>query len=463
MGRALIVRIGVGGRFKKPATKLSRTSSAWPTLVALGPSERPQLLLDALRKSLRHKDLALILRDPKDDVFRVQAVCGYRGKDFSSMQLNQDSPLMRHFVAHPVTTRYDQLERLPWFKFLPMPEQEAMAELEAGVIEPLSTETGLAGILVLGQRRPKRSMGAERMQWRGALLSRADRIRLATIIEGWWLRHQLRKEQQSPTVTAQAPRQADQLTHLEQTTRGLAHDLNNILTIIISHAQLLEDEEPGSEAKGHAAAIREAGLYGAQSVLRMRGLQGRPADLDLRRVEVNEIIRSTLQMIDPRWRQGRISYPSGLGDYGFLRLASGTTAAHGGTKGPPPALVVTLRPAGYIFGSAMELRRVLTNIVSNAVDALPSEDGRIVIDSRQDGERAIINIKDNGAGIPPSNMRRIFEPYFTTKGRSGRGLGLSISQGILARHGGTLEVESREGRGSTFTILLPLTKLEDRL
>ena len=59
MGRALIVRIGVGRRFKKPATKLSRMSSAWPTLVALDPSERPQLLLDALRKSLRHEDLAL--------------------------------------------------------------------------------------------------------------------------------------------------------------------------------------------------------------------------------------------------------------------------------------------------------------------------------------------------------------------------------------------------------------------
>ena len=421
------------------------------------------MLLDAMRQSLRHEDLALILPDPKDDVFRVQAICGYRGKDFSTVQFTQDSPLVRHFGAHPVTIQYGQLERLPWFKFLPTPEQEAMAELESGVIEPLSTESGLAGLLIIRRRRRNRSLGAERMQWRGPLLSRVDRIRLATLIDVWWLRYQLRKGQRHPPGITQQPMEADQLTHLEQTTRGLAHDLNNILTIIISHAQLLENEVPGIEFRGHAAAIRQAGIDGAQSVLRIRGFQDRPADLDSRRVEVNEIITSTLQLMEPRWRQGRISYPSGVGGHGFLQLASGTTAAYGGTKGPQSALVVTLRPTGYIWGSLTELRRVLTNIVSNAVDALPSENGRIEIDSRRDGERAIINIKDNGAGIPPSNMGRIFEPYFTTKGRRGRGLGLSISQSIVSRHGGKMEVESRERRGSTFTILLPLAKLENRL
>ena len=114
-----------------------------------------------------------------------------------------------------------------------------MAELESGIIEPLSTESGLAGLLIIRRRKRNRSLGAERMQWRGRLLSRVDRIRLATLIDVWWLRYQLRKGQRHPPGITQQPMEADQLTHLEQTTRGLAHDINNILTIIISHAQLL--------------------------------------------------------------------------------------------------------------------------------------------------------------------------------------------------------------------------------
>ena len=72
-----------------------------------------------------------------------------------------------------------------------------------------------------------------------------------------------------------------------------------------------------------------------------------------------------------------------------------------------------------------------------------------------DGGRAVIRVKDNGAGISPSILGRKLEPHFTNQGERGSGLGLSIGQDIMARHGGKLEVESQEGEGSTLTILLP--------
>ena len=464
MGRALMVRVGVGRTFRKRTTNLDRISSAWPVLRVVDPTAAPQLLLDTLHKTVYRTDLALLLRHPEDGVYCVEATSGYPGKDLSWVQFTQDSPLIRHLVAHPVTTRHDQLVMLPWFNFLPGPEREAMAELGPTVIEPLSSEKGLAGFLVLAQRRSRhnnRYLGTDRSRWRWAGLSAADRVRLASIIEGWWVNQRGWTAQPPPGLALPLPRELDQATHIEQTARGVAHDLNNILTTIISHAQLLEQEPKGADIKSHAAAIRQAGLDGAASVLRMGRLPDRPAELEFHKIEVNEIIRSTLYTIEPRWRQGRISYLSGAPLRAQLQTAMGATDAHTRPAGPAPVLQVTLRPAGHVWASPTELRRVLTNLLTNAVESLPQQNGSIEVTSCRDGGQAVIKVNDNGAGISPEIRGRIFEPYFTTKGRRGRGLGLSISQGILSRHGGQLEVESKEGCGSTFTILLPQAELEE--
>ncbi len=87
----------------------------------------------------------------------------------------------------------------------------------------------------------------------------------------------------------------------------MAHDLNNILNIIISHAQLLEEEQKEADIRRHAAAIRQAGQDGAESVLRMRRMPDRPPDLEFHRLEVNELIRTTLYILEPHWRQGRVT------------------------------------------------------------------------------------------------------------------------------------------------------------
>ena len=174
-------------------------------------------------------------------------------------------------------------------------------------------------------------------------------------------------------------------------------------------------------------------------------------------IDVNDIIISTLQMIEPLWRQGLISSSSALGGRGTRQLISEEEATRESAKGPRSLLEVSLGPAGYVSAHPVELRSVLTNLISNAVDALPPEHGRIETSSGQEGHWAIIRVSDNGTGIPPEIRERIFEPYFTTKGERGSGLGLNNSQSIIARYGGMLEVETEEGNGSIFTIFLPLT------
>jgi signal transduction histidine kinase len=106
-----------------------------------------------------------------------------------------------------------------------------------------------------------------------------------------------------------------------------------------------------------------------------------------------------------------------------------------------------------IQARAAELREALINLVLNAVDAMPTG-GSLTLATRRDGDWVLLAVADSGTGIPPDVRRRIFEPFFTTK-ESGTGLGLSIVSGIISSYGGTIDVESELGTGTTFTIRLP--------
>ena len=270
--------------------------------------------------------------------------------------------------------------------------------------------------------------------------------RLADIIQEARLHQRLVPSQERSNTPHMQSGQSRPLAELTEETLRIAHDLNNILTIILSRAQSSEEEDDSQRLSRNMASIRRAALDGAELVRRMQRVGEHPADPPFGEIGTNDLIRSSLQMIEPRWRQGRLSTPSTGGHMEVLE----------------PDLAVTPSPAGCIYGDPSELRRALTNIISNAVDALPREQGRIEITSGQDGQWATIKITDNGPGIPAGKRRQIFEPYFTTKEPQGRGLGLSISRGIITRHGGMLEVESAEGQRSTFVMSLPLSRPRHR-
>ncbi|HEV7765904.1 MAG TPA: ATP-binding protein [Thermoanaerobaculia bacterium] len=116
----------------------------------------------------------------------------------------------------------------------------------------------------------------------------------------------------------------------------------------------------------------------------------------------------------------------------------------------PPGLVVSI--------DAPQMQQVLSNLIVNARQAMP-EGGKITIGVEPDAETAALSITDDGTGMPLEIVERIFEPLFTTK-RSGTGLGLAVAQQIVARHNGTIRVLSKEGKGTTFQILLPLSRVE---
>lgn len=111
-----------------------------------------------------------------------------------------------------------------------------------------------------------------------------------------------------------------------------------------------------------------------------------------------------------------------------------------------------------ILAIADQIKQVLLNLINNAIESMPSG-GEIAIISKKSGKNACVSITDTGSGIAPADLNHIFEPFFTTKPAvKGTGLGLSVTYGIVKRHGGDIQVQSEQGKGTTFTITLPIEK-----
>ena len=131
----------------------------------------------------------------------------------------------------------------------------------------------------------------------------------------------------------------------------------------------------------------------------------------------------------------------------------------------PEASVIRLAlhadSTAMVMGDPVELREVLVNMIYNAADAMPSG-GEIRLSAAETNGRVILTITDTGTGMPTDVKSRLFNPFFTTKGKAGTGMGLAVSFGIVRRHNGSIEVQSEIGRGTTFRISLPMTSPDSR-
>ena len=116
-----------------------------------------------------------------------------------------------------------------------------------------------------------------------------------------------------------------------------------------------------------------------------------------------------------------------------------------------------IRTEPTVFGNKLKLHQVLVNLIQNAVFAIgDNPDGRILVTLDQDGDDERITVEDNGPGIEPKDLRRIWEPYFSTKGAQGNGMGLDIARRLIEAHRGSITCDSTPGQGTVFTIRLPL-------
>ena len=226
----------------------------------------------------------------------------------------------------------------------------------------------------------------------------------------------------------------ERLSALGTMAAGIAHDFNNALTLILGYSDLLlsgmraEPERP--EAK-HVRVIATAAQDAAQIVRRLREFH-RPADGKETRVSMhlNQLVEQAVTMTRPKWQD--------LANDHDVHVKVNTELGE----------IVS------ILGDPAELREMLTNLIFNAVDALPNG-GTITVRTKMEGLEVHLSVADNGIGMDEETRRRCLEPFYTTKGERGTGLGLSAVYGIIERHGGTLDIESEKGRGTMFCISLP--------
>jgi PAS domain S-box-containing protein len=239
---------------------------------------------------------------------------------------------------------------------------------------------------------------------------------------------------------AQQLAQSEKLRALGQMAGGVAHTLNQSLSLIVGHSQLalneLEQLVPSLDRlRESLALILQASADSALTVRRLQSFARPEALGPAQPVVVAELLEDVARLTAPRWRD----------------LAQ--------REGRPITLTVSAPADLTIQGWPNALRDALTNLIFNAVDALPTG-GTIQLTAQRQGDRAILEVRDSGIGISEEVQERIFEPFFTTKGERGSGLGLPTVYRIVERHGGTIAVRSAPGRGTTFRLSLPLTTSE---
>ena len=235
--------------------------------------------------------------------------------------------------------------------------------------------------------------------------------------------------------------QQERLTALGQMASGVAHDFNNALVPILGFSELLQISpnalDDRERAKSYISMIHTAAGDAANVVSRLRQFYRKQQEGDLfDAVDAGKLVTQVITLTQPKWK-------------GQMQAA-----------GVMIDIVKELGDVPPVRGDESALREVLTNLIFNAVDAMPMG-GKITMRTRRDGNFALIEVADSGTGMTEEVRKRCLEPFFTTKGERGTGLGLSMVFGIIQRHTGTVEIESEVGKGTTFILRLPLQRMND--
>ncbi|MCX5733138.1 MAG: GAF domain-containing protein [candidate division NC10 bacterium] len=220
---------------------------------------------------------------------------------------------------------------------------------------------------------------------------------------------------------------SEKLRGLGQMAAGIAHDLNNMLAAILGQVELLKLRGVPADVRDGLATLETAASDGAQVVRRLQDFARQRAASPLAPMDLAQAVHEALEITRPRWQDE-------------LQQRGKTIVVHAALAPLPP-----------ILGHAPEIREVLTNLIFNAVDAMP-DGGRLTLAGAATPTEVTLTLTDTGVGMPEDVRQKIFEPFFTTKGVKGTGLGLAVVYSILERHGGRVAVASAPGQGTTVTL-----------
>ena len=229
--------------------------------------------------------------------------------------------------------------------------------------------------------------------------------------------------------------QQERLRAMGQMASGIAHDFNNSLSPILGFSELLlrpERNYDKGQVETYVRLINTAARDATSVVRRLRELYAeRGESVAAEAVDLRACIEEAVALTQPRWKN--------------QALATGVTIE----------VVIEAADAPPVSGDGGDLREVLTNLIFNAVDAMPTG-GTISISARREGADVRLEVRDTGSGMTEEIRQRCLEPFFSTKGPHGTGLGLSMVQALVERHRGGCAIESAPGKGTGVILRLPV-------
>jgi signal transduction histidine kinase len=300
----------------------------------------------------------------------------------------------------------------------------ALEHARAALLLPVFLDGELAAILVLGEKVSGESYHSGEIELLQMLMGQTS-----IALKNSRLYADLRNQMEELTRTQQQLIQSAKLAAIGELAASVAHEINNPLMIILGNSDLMMRDMPaGSPVAKRVATIREEATRAGKITRDLLNF-ARRREPKREPVAVDQLVLRALELLN-----ARISKSSVRASTDF-----------------DPAVAP-------ILGDADQLTQVFLNLIGNAVDAMP-QGGPLLIRTEHAAESDTVSVRiiDRGVGMTPEQRERIFEPFFTTKGEGrGTGLGLSVSLGIVRNHGGSLDVESEPGEGTTMVVRLPV-------
>jgi signal transduction histidine kinase/ActR/RegA family two-component response regulator len=325
----------------------------------------------------------------------------------------------------------------------PFPKRLAKGGLAAMVAAPLLVESQVFGVLIAARRQNESFSSGEceflrQLSEHVALAAHQTQIYTA-----------LQQAYDDLRQTQQVVMQQERLRALGQMASGIAHDINNAISPVALYTESLLENEPGlsARARNYLETIQHAIEDVTHTVARMREFyRQRDTQLALAPIQLNPLVKHAIDISRARWSD--MPQQRGVSIEMKIELES---------------------ELPVVMGLESEIREALVNLIFNAVDAMPNG-GTLSLRTRSlppppnsNGSRGsvLLEVIDTGAGMDEDTRRRCLEPFFTTKGERGTGLGLAMVYGIVQRHGAQIEIESAVGKGTTMRLSFPVPKTQN--
>jgi two-component system NtrC family sensor kinase len=430
--------------------RLSRTAASVLDLDRL-----TNMILDEVSTTVHIKRAAFFLRQEESGEFRLMAQRGL--DDDVGLKLRKDHPIVDWLSGHEnALTRHD-MEMMPQFKALWGKEKEDLDMMEAELFIPLEAKDELVGILAVGPKLSEEiyvqddqltlttlanqaAIAIENARlYDAAQRELAERKRAEETLKEYSGRleemveqrtHELQRAYSDLRDSQAKLIQSEKLAATGRLAASVAHEINNPLQGISNYLSVISQQVAEDDPLHEDLEMVKLGFERVAEIVRRLRAFYRPAGEEMKPTDINGVVERVLALVGHQLSLGQVEVKTELAEQELP-----------------------------VLGSVGQLEQVLVNLVLNAQEAMPGG-GELTVRTALRDDMVQLQVSDTGKGIGEEEMSRIFKPFYSGKGGKGLGLGLWISRNIIEGHGGSIEVESQVGQGTTFTVSLPAYQRE---